>query len=151
MKNWCFWTGVLEKTPESPLDCREIKPANPKGNQSWVFIGRTDAEAEPPILWAPDVKIQLIGKYPDGGKEWRQEEKGTAEDQMVGWHHQFNGKEFEQALGDGEEQGNLVYCSHGITNCQTWLSDWTTTKKEFSICPTSWGTVRPNKPKCQSL
>ena len=101
---------VLEKTPESPLDFEEIKPANPKGNQSWVFIGRTDAEAEARILWAPDVKIQLIRKYHDGEKESRQEEKGTAEGEMVGWHHQFNGKEFEQALGDDEGQGNLVCC-----------------------------------------
>ena len=80
---------MLEKTPESPLDCKEIKPANPKGNQSWVFIGRTDAEAEPPVRWAPDVKIQLIGKYPDGGKEGRQEEKGMAEDEVIGWPHQW--------------------------------------------------------------
>ena len=86
-KNWCFWTVVLEKTLESPLDCKEIKPVHPKGDQSWVFIGRTDAEAETPILWPPDAKSWLIWKDPDVGKDWRQEEKGTTEDEMVGWHH----------------------------------------------------------------
>ena len=105
-KNWCFWTVVLEKTLESPLDCKESKPVNTKGNQSWTFIGRTDAEAEAPILWSPDVKSQLIGKDPDAEKDWRQEEKGTTEDEMVGWHHQFNEHEFEQTLGDGEGQGS---------------------------------------------
>ena len=89
-KNWCFWTVVLEKTLESPLDCKEIKPVNPKGNQSWIFIGRTDAEAEAPVLWPPDAKNWLIGKDPGAGKDWRQEEKGTTEDEMVGWHHQLN-------------------------------------------------------------
>ena len=94
-KNWCFWTVVLEKTLENPLDCKEIKPVNPKGNQSWIFIGRTDAEAEAPILWPPDVKNCLIGKDPDAGKDWRQEEKGTTEDETVWWHHRLNGHEFE--------------------------------------------------------
>ena len=94
-KNWCFWTVVLEKTPESPLDCKEIKPVHPKGNQSWIFIGRTDAEAETPVLWPPDAKNWLIWKDPDVGKDWRQEEKGMTEDEMVGWHHQLNGHEFE--------------------------------------------------------
>ena len=92
-KNWCFWTMVLEKTLESPLDCKKIKPVNPKGNQFWIFIGRTDAEA--PILWPPDVKNWLIGKDPDAGKVWRWEEKGTTEDEMAGWHHRLNGHEFE--------------------------------------------------------
>ena len=87
LKNWCFWTVVLEKTLESPLDCIEIQPVHPKGNQSWIFIGRTDAKAEAPILWPPDVKSWLIGKDPDAGKDWRQEEKGMTEDEMVGWHH----------------------------------------------------------------
>ena len=88
LKNWCFWTVVLEKTVESPLDCKDIKPVNPKGNQSWIFIGRTDTEAETSLLWPCDVKNWLIGKDPDaGGKDWRQEEKGTMEDVMVGWHH----------------------------------------------------------------
>ena len=90
LKNWCFWTVVLEKTLESPLDCKEIQPINPKGDQSWIFIGRTDAKAETPILWPPDTKNWLIGKDPDAGKEWRQEEKGTTEDEMVGWHHRLD-------------------------------------------------------------
>ena len=101
-KNWCFWMAVLEKILESPLDCKEIKPANPKVNQSWMFIGRTDAEAKGPILWPPDAKSWLIIKDPDAGKVWRWEEKGTTEDEMFGWHHQLNGYEFEQPLGDSE-------------------------------------------------
>ena len=94
-KKWCFWTVVLEETLESPLDCREIQPVHPKGSQSWIFIGRTDAEAETPILWPPDVKNWPIGNDPDTGKDWRQEEKGMTEDEMVGWHHQLTGPEFE--------------------------------------------------------
>ena len=93
-KNWCFWTVVLEKTLESPLDCKEIQPVHPKGDQSWLFIGRTDVEAETPILWPPDAKNWLIWKDPDAGKDWGQEEKGTIEDEMVGWHHPLNGHEF---------------------------------------------------------
>ena len=107
-KNWCFWTVVLEKTLENPLDCKEIKPVNPKGNQSWIFIGRADAEPEAPKLWPPDVKSWLIRKDPDAGKDWKQEEKGIKEDEMVGWHHWLNGHEFEQTLGDGEGQGSLA-------------------------------------------
>ena len=95
LKNWCFWTVVLAKTLESPLDCKEIQPVHPKGNQSWVFIRRTDVEAETPKLWPPDGKNWLIGKDPDAGKDWGQEEKGTTEDEMVGWHHQLNGHEFD--------------------------------------------------------
>ena len=102
---------VLEKTLESPLDSKEIKPVNPKGNQPWIFIGRTDAEAEAPILWSPDVKSQPIGKDPDAGKDWGQEEKGVIEDEMVGWHHWLSGHEFEQTLGDSEGQGSLARCS----------------------------------------
>ena len=94
-KNWCFWTVVLEKTLESPLECKEIQPVHPKGDQSWVFIARTDAEAETPVLWPPHVKSWLIGKDPDAGRNWGQEEKGTTEDEMAGWHHQLNGHEFE--------------------------------------------------------
>ena len=109
LKNWCFWTVVLEKTLESPMDCK-IKPVNPKGNQHWIFIGRTDAEGEAPILWSPDAKSLLIGKNPDAGKDWRQEEKGTIEDEMVGWHHWLNGYESKQAPGDCEGQGSLVCC-----------------------------------------
>ena len=109
LKNWCFWTVVLEKALESPLDYKEIKPVNPKGNQSWIFIGRTEAEA--PILWPTDGKSWLTGKDPDAGRDWGQEEKGMTEDEMVGWHHRFNGHEFEQALGVGDGQGSLVWCS----------------------------------------
>ena len=94
-KKWCFWTVVLEETLESPLDCREIQPVHPKGSQSWIFIGRTDVEAETQILWPPDVKNWPIGNDPDTGKDWRQEEKGMTEDEMVGWHHQLTGPEFE--------------------------------------------------------
>ena len=120
-KNWCFWTVVLEKTLESPLECKE----NPKGNQSWIFIGRTDAEAETPILLPPDVKDWLFGKDLDAGKDWRQEEKGTPEDEMVGWHHWLNGHEFKQAPGVVEEQGAWRGAVHGVAKSQTWLSDWT--------------------------
>ena len=94
-KNWCFWTVVLEKTAESPLDCKEIQPVHPKGNQYWIFFGRTDAEAETPILRPADVKNSLIWKDPDAGKDWMQEERGKTEDEMVGWHHRLNGHEFE--------------------------------------------------------
>ena len=94
LKNWCFWTVVLEKTLESPLDCKEIQPVHPKGDESWVFIGRTDAEAETPTLWSPHAKSWLIGKDPDAGRDWGQEEKGTTEDEMAAWHHQLDGHEF---------------------------------------------------------
>ena len=110
-KNWCFWTVVLEKTLENPLDCKEIQPVHPKENQSWVFIGRDDVEAETPILWPPDVKNLLLGKDPDAGKDWRQEEKGMTDDEVVGWHHRLNGHEFEQAPGVGDEQVSLACCS----------------------------------------
>ena len=108
-KNWCFWTVVLEKTLESPLDYKDIKLVNLKGNQFRIFIGRTDAETL--ILWLPDAKSWLIGKDPDAGKDWRQKEKGLTEDEMAGWHHWLNGHEFEQALGYGESQGSLACCS----------------------------------------
>ena len=110
-KNWCFWAVVLEKTLESPLDCKEFKPINPKGNQSWLFIGKTDAEAEALILWPLAAKSWLIGKDPEAGIDWRQKEKGMAVDEMVGWHHQFNGHDFEQPLGDNGGQRSLVCCS----------------------------------------
>ena len=125
VKNWCFWTVVLEKTLESPLDCKEIKPFHPKENESWMFIGRTDAEAETPILWPPDVKNQLIGKDPDAGKDWRRENKGLAEDEMVGWHHWLNGHEFEQALGFDDGQGSLACWSPWVAKRWRPLSDWT--------------------------
>ena len=131
LKNWCFWTVVLEKTLENPLDCKEIQPVHPKGNKSWIFIGRIDAEAETPVVWPPDVKNQLIGKDPDAGKDWRQEEKGTTEDEMIGWRHWLNGHEFEQTLGDSERQGNLVCCSawdrrvgHDLVTKQKNLKEW---------------------------
>ena len=107
-KNWCFWTVVLEN---SPLGCKEIQPVHPKGNQSWILIGRTDAEAEAPVVWPPNAKSWLIGKDSDAGKDWRQEEKGMTEDEMVGWHHWLNGHEFGQTAGDGDGQGNLACCS----------------------------------------
>ena len=102
LKNCCFWTVVWEKTLESPLDCKEIKPVNPKGNQPWFFIERTDAEAEASVLWPPDTKSLHVGKDPDAWKDWEQEEKGMTEDEIVGWHHGLNGLEFEKTPGDGE-------------------------------------------------
>ena len=111
LKNWCFWTVVLEKTLKSPLDCKEIQSVHPKGNQSWIFFGRTDTEAETPILRPPDVKNWCIGKDPNAGKDWKQEEKGTTEDEMVWWHYRLNEHEFKQAPGVGDGQGSLVCCS----------------------------------------
>ena len=107
-KNWWFWTVVLD-TSENPLDCKETKPVNPKGNQPWIFTGKTDAEA--PILWPPDVKSWLIGKDPNAAKDWGQKEKGATENELVGWHHSLNGHEFEQTPGDSEGQGTLMCCS----------------------------------------
>ena len=109
-KNWCFWTVMLEKTLESSLDCKEIQPVNPKRNQSWVFIGRTDAEAEVPICRPLDAKNWLIGKNPDAGEDWRQEEKGTTEDEMVGWHHGLDDRECEWTPADGNGQRGLACC-----------------------------------------
>ena len=122
---------VLEKTLESPLDCKEVQPVNPKGNQSWIFIGRTDAEAEASILWPPDAKSWLIGKDSDVGKDWRQEEKGTTEDEMVWWHHRLDGHEFEEALGVGDGQGGLACCSPwGCKDSDTTeLLNWTDVDK----------------------
>ena len=111
LKNWCFWTVVLEKTLESPMDCKEIHPVHPKGNQSWVIIGRTDAEAETPVLWPPHAKSWLIWKDPDAGRDWGQEEKGTTGDEMVGWHHWLDGHEFEWTPGVGDGQGGLACCN----------------------------------------
>ena len=110
LKNGCFLTVVLEETLESPLVCKEIKPISPKGNQSWIFIRRTDAETETPIFWLPDAKNWLIGKDPDAGKDWRQEEIGATEDQIAGRLHWLTGHKFEQVLGDSEGQGSLVCC-----------------------------------------
>ena len=129
-KNWCFWIVVLEKTLESLLDCKEIQPVHPKGDQPWVFIGRIDVEAEIPVLWPPDAKRWLIWKDPDAGKDWRQE-KGTTEDEMVGRHHRLDGHEFEQAPGDSEGQGSLVCCSswdRKESETTEWVN-WTELKK----------------------
>ena len=137
-KNWCFWTVVLEKSLESPLDCKEIQPVHPKGDQSRIFIGRIDAETETPTLWPPDAKNWLTGKYPDAGKDGRWEEKGTTEDAMVGWHHRLNGHEFEQSPGLGDGQGSLACCSpqgHKELDMTEWLN-WTELNKE-----TNWGAV----------
>ena len=141
-KNWCFWTLVLEKTLESPLDCKEIQPVNHKGNQSWLFFGWTDAQAETPILWPPDAKNWLIWKDPDAGKGWRQEEKGITEDEMVGWHHRCNGHEFEQALGVGDGQGSLLCFSPWGCKELEWMSDCTDWKYGTNelIYKTDWQT-----------
>ena len=134
-KNRCFWTVVLEKTLQSPLDCKETQPVHPKGNQSWIFIGRTDAEAEALILWLSDAKNWLIWKDPDAGKDWRQDEKGTTEDEMAGWHHQLDGHEFEQALGVGDGQGSLACCSPwGCNDLDTTEQlNWTAERDYLSI------------------
>ena len=116
-KNWCFWTVVLEKTPESPLDCKEIQPVHSKGDQPWDFFGRTDAKAETPIFWPPRVKSWLIGKDSDAGRDWGQE-KGTTEDEMAGWHHWLDGREFEWTPGVGDGQGGLVCCDSWC--CKEW-------------------------------
>ena len=126
-KNCCFWTVVLEKTLESPLDCKEIQPVHPKRDQSWVFIGRTYAEAETPILWPPHAKSWLIGKDPDAGRDWGQEEKGTTEDEMAGWYHRLNGHEFGWTPGVGDGQGGLACCNswgHKESDTTEWLN-WT--------------------------
>ena len=115
LKNWCFWTVVLEKTLESPLDCKEIQSVHSERDQPWVFFGRNDAKAETPVLWPPDAKSWLVWREPDAGKDWRWEEKGMTEDEMVGWHHWVNGHEFEQAPGIGD----------GVAKSWTWLSDCT--------------------------
>ena len=125
-KNWCFWTVVLEKSLESPLDCKEIQPVHPKGDQLWVFFGRTDAEAETPVLWPPHVKSWFIGKDPDAGRDWGQEEKGMTEDKMAGWHHWlYDGREFGWTLGDGDGQGGLACCNSWVAKSRTRLNDWT--------------------------
>ena len=111
LKNWYFWTVVLEKTPKSPLDCKEIQPVHSKGDQPWVFIGRTDAKAETPVLWPPHAKSWLIGKDRDAERDWGQEEKGTTEDEMAEWHHQLNGREFEWTPGVGDGQEGLACCN----------------------------------------
>ena len=121
-KHWSFWTVVLEKTLESPLDCKEIQPVHPKGNQSWMFIGRTDIEAETSILWPPDAKSWLIWKDPDAGKDWRQEEKGKTEDEMVGWYHSA-GMSLWKLRETGMDREAWHAAVHGVTKSQTRLSD----------------------------
>ena len=132
-KNWCFWTVELEKTLESPLDCTEVQPVHSEGDQPWVFTGRTDVEAESPIPWPSHVKSWLIGKDPDSGKDWGQEQKGMTEDEMAGWHHRLNGHKFEWTLDMSlSELQELVMdreawraAIHGVIKSQTRLSDWT--------------------------
>ena len=136
-KNWCFWMVVLEKTPESPLNCKEIQPVHPKVNQSWIFIGRIDVEAETPVLWPPHAKSWLIGKDSDAGRDWGQEEKGMTEDEMAGWHHWLNGRESEWTLGVGDGQGGLVCCdSWGPKESDTteWLN-WTELNWTYLFVP----------------
>ena len=132
-KNWCFWTVVLEKTLDSPLDCKEIQPVHSEGDQSWVSIGRTNAKAKTPVLWPADVKSWLIRKDPDADKDWRWEEKGTTE---VGWHHQLNGHEFEQAPGNGEGQLSLACCSPSQRVGHNWATE--RQQQEHSIFLPEW-------------
>ena len=140
-KNWCFWIVVLEKTLESPLDCKEIQPVHPNGKQSWIFIGRTDAEAETLILWPPDVKNWLTWKDPDAGKDWRLEEKGMTEDEMKEWPHWLDGHEFEQALGAGD--GQVAWCAtvHGLQRVR---HDWVTELNQTPQSPLLWHIERQN-------
>ena len=137
-KNWCFWTVVLEKTLESPLDCKEIQPVHPKGDPSWVFFGRNDAKAETPGLWPPNVKSWFIGKDPDAGRDWGQEEKGMTKDEMAGWHHGLDGHEFEWTPAVGDGQGDLVCCdSWGCKELDMTKLNWT----ELDAYRLSWSRV----------
>ena len=142
LKNWCFQIVVLEKTFESTLDCKEFKPVNPKGNQSWIFFGRTDAEAL--IVWLPDAKSWLIRKDPDAGKDWRWEEKGTTEDEMVGWHHRLNGDKFEHTLGVSEGQGSLV--CYSPWGSQRVRFDWATEQQQIYKAKKTGSLYRINMP-----
>ena len=152
LKNWCFWTVVLEKTLESPLDCKEIQPVHSKGDLSWMFIGRTNTEAETPIHWLPDVKNWLIWKDPDAGKDWRQEKKGTTEDEMAGWHHRLNGHGFEWTPGVGDGQGGLACCSSwgrkesDTTEQLNWCF-WTVVLEKTLKSPLDCKEIQPVNPK----
>ena len=146
LKNWCFWTVVLEKTLESPLDCKEIQPVHPKGDQSWIFIGRTHAETETPILWPPDTKNWLIWKDPDAGKDWRWEKKGMTEDEMVGWYHHLNGHGFGWTPWVGDAQGGLMCCSsQGCKQLDTTERlNWTELNVAVNHWPRNAGLIIPN-------
>ena len=144
-ENWCLQILVLEKTLQSLLDSKEIQSVHPKGNQPWIFIGRSDTEAETPILWPPDVKNWLIGKDPDAGKDWRQVEKGVTEDEMIGWHYWLSGHEFEETLGNSEGQGSLARAVHGVSKSWTQLSDCTTTVWLNSTSQYFWASWGLNK------
>ena len=140
--NWCFWTVVLEKTLESPLDCKEIHPVHPEGGKSWVFIRRTDVEFENPVLWLPDVKNWILWKDPDAGNDWGQEEKGTKEDETVGWHHWLNGQGFgliRELLMDREAWRGAI---HGVVKCRTQQSDWIELNWRYgsnlTVCQSDW-------------
>ena len=146
LKSWCFWTVVLEKILESPSDNKEIKAVNPKGNQSWIFIGRTDAEAETPILWPPDRKNWLTGKDPDAEKDWGREEKGMTKDEMVGWHHQLDGQGFGWTLGVGDGQGGLVCCSSWES--QRVRYDWVTKLTWMSLTDVLFWNQTKNTVSC---
>ena len=147
LKNWCFWTVVLEKTLESPLDSKEIKPGNPKGDHSWVLIGRTDAETEAPILWSSDVKNRLTGKDPDAGKDWRQEKKGATEDEMAGQHHYSMDVSLSKLWEIVKNREAWYAIVHGVAKRPTWLSSWTTTVLENE----ETGSLRRAEEKKQTL
>ena len=137
-KNWCFWTVVLEMTLESPLDCKEIQPVHSKGDQPWVFFERNDAKAETPVLWPPHTRSWLIARDPDAGMDWGQEDKGTTEDEMAGWHHRLDGCEFEWTPGVGDGQGGLVCCDswgHKELDMTEWLN-WTEYNPQLHVPPT---------------
>ena len=140
-RNWCFWTVVLEKTLEGPLECKEIQPVHSKGDQSWVLIGGPDVEAETPIFWPPDAKSWLIWKDLDAGNDWGQEEKGKTEDEMVGWHHRLYEHGFGWTPGVGDGQGGLACCGHGVAKSWTELSDWT----ELNFSASISGTYQPGE------
>ena len=132
-KNWCFQSVVLEKTLESPLNSKEIKPVSPKKNKSWIFIRRTDVEAEAPKLWTPEEKSWLTGKVPYAGKDWRQEENGMTEDEIVGWYHQLMDMSLSKLQELVTDREAWHYAVHGVSKCWTWLRDWTITTMEYNL------------------